>query len=347
MDDLRPIESLPFFQDQNQAQNLAAAQQPRANMRARPLWRWDRPRRDGKTIKVFANGPSWLAPANGTLHNCPVPCAYAESAEAADATLQNTRVLAGGANASIHGVLSYEPGRGVDFDGSTVMLSFSRHADVVYEYFRRSDMKWDERPVPRRPKSRRPGSVVFVSNCGEWRIDYLKALAAHGVDVKFAGTCDKNHVVQRGVPNCPRRMAFDDCKIQALRAQPFAITFENSLLDDYVSEKWGHMWISGMIPVYWGSPLIYERAMEYPPFINIHDFAGQVAEPRPASLAAYLHHVVQNDTVTVWAHYTARGPLSPQRYKEGKRWGGGGLDGHVCDVRMAAQSSVRSQPWWS
>mmetsp|Transcript_14989 Transcript_14989/g.53376 ORF Transcript_14989/g.53376 Transcript_14989/m.53376 type:complete len:370 (-) Transcript_14989:75-1184(-) len=337
MDDHVPVESLPFFQAPAQAANLALAQRFRGKMRARPLFRWVEPFPE-KAMAVFEKTPRWLKRGPNLGKICVVPCKYADDAGTADATLQNLRASNGGPKTSIHGVLSYESCRGggcMDGDGSTIVLSYSRHSDVVYEFFRRSDIQWDARPLPTRPESRVAGSVVFVSDCNGWRLDYLKALSQHGVDVKFAGTCEKNF----DVPQCKRNMAFTDCKIEALRLMPFAITFENLPIDDYVTEKWGHMWSSGMIPVYCGSPLIYEKASEYPPFINVHDYAG------PAELAAYLDQVVKNDTL--WARYTARGPLPPQKYKEGKRWDGIELDVHVCDLCMAAHSSVQSKPWWT
>ena len=108
---------------------------------------------------------------------------------------------------------------------------------------------------------------------------------------------------------------------------PFAITLENSLLDDYVTEKWTHAWESGAVVVYLGSPLIYEKEADFPPFINALDFDG------PRALAAYLHEVLANDAL--WAKYTARDPLPNATRSSARHWGGITLDRHVCDACLA------------
>ena len=95
-------------------------------------------------------------------------------------------------------------------------------------------------------------------------MNYLLDLAVAGVDIKFAGACNRTFYDRR----CKRNAAFSKCKIAYMSKFPFALAFENSVLDDYITEKWGHAWQSGAVVVYAGSPLVDERRAEWPPFIN-------------------------------------------------------------------------------
>ena len=343
MDGHKPLAELPFFKwagTAGQARLLECAESFRARTQRRPLFKWTNPIPQDQPIKVYVRPVRWLQPGQTLRTSCPVACEYAKDASSADVVMANLRnnkaastlahlSRANKKKSTIAARLSYESCSGfscIDFEGKDIVLSYSRHSDVVYEFFRRSDINWRSRPMPKRPQA--PSSVVLISHCVAWRIDYLQALADAGVDIKFAGNCHHNY----DTGNCSRPYAFHSCTVDILRSAPFAITFENYLLDDYVTEKWAHMWISGMIPVYAGSPLIYEKEVTYPPFVNVLDFEG------PAHLAAYLHEIVKNDTL--WAYYTQRHPVVASSVSEAKRWDSIKLDQHVCDVCMAARSSA-------
>ncbi|KAH8048573.1 hypothetical protein JL722_12391 [Aureococcus anophagefferens] len=225
-------------------------------------------------------------------------------------------------------------------------LTYSRYADVVYEFHRREDVDWAARARRRgrgrrrpaavdgarlgRVRRRTPSSAVYVSHCVPWRAAFLAELEAAGVALERHGACAPG----RRREACGARTDFNKrCKIDGLAAHPFAITsvlaavtiFER--FGDYVTEKWSHAWASGAVVVYVGSPLIHEREADYPPFINGLDFAG------PGALAAYLHEVLANDTL--WRRYAARGPPPNATRASGRHWGGITLDRHVCDACLA------------
>jgi Glycosyltransferase family 10 (fucosyltransferase) C-term/Fucosyltransferase, N-terminal len=80
----------------------------------------------------------------------------------------------------------------------------------------------------------------------------------------------------------------------------FALVLENSIAEDYVSEKFFYALMSGSVPVYRGAPNISVFAPADRCFINAADFAG------PVELAAYLNWLNEHDEVyqeyLAWKH---------------------------------------------
>jgi hypothetical protein len=80
----------------------------------------------------------------------------------------------------------------------------------------------------------------------------------------------------------------------------FALVLENSIAQDYVSEKFFHALMSGSVPVYRGAPNIVAFAPGSRCFIDAADFAG------PAELAAYLNWLNEHDEAyqeyLAWKH---------------------------------------------
>lgn len=297
---LRPVESLAFCRTPREVCEKAA--EFRRRMVRRPLFRW-REARPGP-IRVFAKETPWFRKTE--IRACPVACEYATSLSDADATLANLRAIHG-PRTTATGVLSYESCGGtacLEDRGNTVAMSYSRYGDVVYEFYTQADVDWAARPTPPRPA--KPSSAVFISNCAGWRMRYLADLDREGVSITHFGKCNRTRWSScRGTAK-----TWHHCKLDELAKHPFALTFENLLLDDYVTEKWIHAWRSGAVPVYAGSPLVYQRIPEWPPFINVLDFES------PRHLADYLRLVLANDTL--WHRYTARATPPPAVFD---RWG--------------------------
>jgi len=323
-DHLRPLESLPFFQGGRHSWSLTQAKRWRQNLLTRPRFHWSNP--VAGTIKVFVRPPRWLKPDFGVNESCEVACDYTRSLDSAHVALSTLRPIAPRNGGVVKAIMSFEPYM-FCMAGECLSLSYPRSADVQYEFLPRSSIDWAARPVPPRPAV--PSSIVFISKCGyKWRMDYLLELANAGVDIKFAGACNRTFYDRR----CKRSDAFSRCKIEHMSQFPFAIAFENSIHDDYVTEKWGHAWQSGAIPIYAGSPLIEEKTHDWPPFINALDFAS------PADLAAYMVQVLEDDTL--WKHYTTRGPLPPLTRLELPRYDSRTLDDFVCDTCRALRNST-------
>lgn len=331
---LKRIESLPYCQFNPKICAVAIQSRKRSAQRVPYTSSWK-----GDLVKVLAFPTPFTQASRSASElkkKCPVPCAYAKSVDDADAIFSDqwsmipkhlripqdfhSRIYKDYLTGIIKATTSFETCGHYDcVDNRGITLHYSRYSDVLYEFDGINAIDWGARPIPPRPS--KPSSVVFISNCKKWRMNYMKALSSNGVNIQFAGTC----ATTKRIPNCKRNQAFQKCKIDALSKHPFAITFENTILDDYVSEKWKHMWQSGAIPVYMGSPTIYEKEADYPPFINALDFET------PVSLARYLQEVLRNETL--WEYYTQRNTIQhPLKMTVGRKFSNNNLNAMVCDV---------------
>ncbi|KAF0311927.1 Alpha-(1,3)-fucosyltransferase C [Amphibalanus amphitrite] len=83
----------------------------------------------------------------------------------------------------------------------------------------------------------------------------------------------------------------DDCYRRLAETHLFYLSFENSLCDDYITEKFWFALRYGMVPVVRGpSPQSYHRVAPPNSFIHVEDFAG------PKALAAHLLALSRNQT---------------------------------------------------
>jgi len=336
---LKRIESLPYCKFNPKICAVAIRSRKRNAQRVPYTSSWKGDIGKGDIVKVLAFPTPFTQvsrSASELKKNCPVPCAYAKSVDDADAIFSDqwsmipkhsripkdfpSRIYKDYLTGIIKATTSFEACGHYDcVDNRGITLHYSRYSDVLYEFDGINAIDWGGRPIPPRPS--KPSSVVFISNCKKWRMNYMKALSINGVNIHFAGTC----ATTGRIPNCKRNQAFRKCKIDALSKHPFAITFENTIIDDYVTEKWKHMWQSGAIPVYMGSPTIYEKKADYPPFINALDFET------PVSLARYMQEVLSNDTL--WEYYTQRNAIQhPLKMTVGRKFSSNNLNAMVCDV---------------
>lgn len=213
---LRPLASLPFFAGGRHRELLAAAERWRRQHARRPPFRWNRPQ-PSTPIRVYAKPPRWLAPAYRVNATCDVACDYASSLDDADVALSSLQPVVRADHRVATALLSFEP-YAYCARGECLSLSYHRSADATYEFLPRSAIDWAARPAPPRPET--PSSVVFVSKCNyKWRMKYLLDLAAAGVDVGFAGACNRTLCARR----CRRRRQ-DGTRRRAISLR----TFENS-----------------------------------------------------------------------------------------------------------------------
>jgi hypothetical protein len=82
-----------------------------------------------------------------------------------------------------------------------------------------------------------------------------------------------------------------ETKMRLFGSYRFCIAFENSVCEDYVTEKFFDPLLAGSVPVYLGAPNIDAFAPGDHAFINTADFAG------PRELAAYLLDLCKNEAV--------------------------------------------------
>lgn len=118
-------------------------------------------------------------------------------------------------------------------------------------------------------------AVLFTSNSWErsGRTAYVEELGRHiAIDSYGKHMRNKELPVDKGRPT----------KLETIARYKFTLAFENSVTQDYVSEKFYDPLISGSVPVYLGAPNIDEFAPGDDCFINAADFAS------PRHLADYL-----------------------------------------------------------
>jgi len=144
--------------------------------------------------------------------------------------------------------------------------------------------------TPPQDKTATAPAVYFASNHRErsGRTAYVRELMQY-IRVDSYGQCLQN-----------RRLENDtgiQTKLDTIARYKFTLAFENSITQDYVTEKFFDPLIVGSVPVYLGAPNIAELAPAEQCFINVADFTG------PRELAAYLHRLDRDDAL--YAEYLA------------------------------------------
>jgi hypothetical protein len=137
--------------------------------------------------------------------------------------------------------------------------------------------------APPQPKTE-PSPVAYfrsseIDNCG--RSHYAAALMRR-IKVDSYGKILHNR-------DLPGPDTGRDTLIPTTARYKFALVLENSIAEDYVSDKFYDALVAGAVPVYRGAPNVAALAPAERSFINTADFAG------PAELAAYLNWLNEHD----------------------------------------------------
>jgi hypothetical protein len=169
-------------------------------------------------------------------------------------------------------------------------LEFMKHFDLTMTYRLTSDIPalycgqgtrdaLRQRPLP---KTESASTAYFASNgrdrCG--RIGYVRDLMKY-LQVDSYGKCLTN-----------RKLPVDHgatTKLETIARYKFTLAFENSISQDYVTEKFFEPLIAGSVPVYRGAPNIKDFAPGEHCFINAADFNS------PRELSEYLLYVAAHD----------------------------------------------------
>lgn len=179
--------------------------------------------------------------------------------------------------------------------------SFLRHFDYTMTYRLDSDI-----PVPylesetvdylrREPpaKTAEAPLACFISNGRDHsgRRKYVRELMRH-IPVDSFGRVLRN---QKLVDDRGR-----ETRIDTIGRYKFTLAFENSVTEDYVTEKFYDPLVAGSVPVYLGAPNVDRFAPGGNCFVNAADFGG------PRELAEYLTEVAQDsqryDNYFAWKH---------------------------------------------
>jgi hypothetical protein len=95
-------------------------------------------------------------------------------------------------------------------------------------------------------------------------------------------------------------------KLEAMTRYPFTLALENSIAEDYVTEKFFDPLRMGSVPVYLGAPNVSRFAPGEDCFIDVRDFAG------PAALARHLRGLLAEPSRYQALHAWRERPLRPE-----------------------------------
>jgi hypothetical protein len=153
--------------------------------------------------------------------------------------------------------------------------------------------------------------VAWISNRCNRHDDYLAELMKH-IKIDSMGGCyhNKNEMehpawklkdfdsIWWGANGEPPRDGNGNKKLLIASQYKFFISIENTILDDYVTEKFYEGLLADTVMVYLGAPNVHRYAPSHGSFINALDFDG------PASLATYLIELAADedkyDKFTAW-----------------------------------------------
>ncbi len=93
----------------------------------------------------------------------------------------------------------------------------------------------------------------------------------------------------------------EETKLEAIAAYRFTLAFENTICEDYVTEKFFQPLLAGSVPIYLGAPNIESFAPGSNCFINVNDFSG------PSELAKYVRSMSDDEYMSF--HQWRQAPL--------------------------------------
>lgn len=164
-----------------------------------------------------------------------------------------------------------------------VTMTYRRAASVWAPYFGGPGFDAAAFLTPPRPKTESAPVVYFQSSSiDRWgRIAYAAALMRR-VKIDSYGKVLHNR-------DLPEPDAGRESMLAATARHKFALVLENSLAEDYVSDKFFDALIIGSVPVYRGAPNVAAFAPAEHCFIDAADFAS------PSELAEHLNWLDQHD----------------------------------------------------
>jgi hypothetical protein len=167
----------------------------------------------------------------------------------------------------------------IDVMGNTQLIS-----DVPLIYGNTVEYNYNEKV---QEKTQAALAVMLISNCGGFnnRLQVAKGLMDNGVSVDSFGSCLNNKAKPA------QASGWFNSKVDIIRSYKFLLTFENSNVRDYVTEKFNHALVAGTVPVYLGADTIRDFQPSPYSVINVQDFRDT------ATLAEYLKWLGQNDDI--------------------------------------------------
>lgn len=184
--------------------------------------------------------------------------------------------------------LSQEPIMGITNDSHFMSFFEARPMSYLLDSFAPESPftvpNWDKLPPITKKTSLIP-VASFISNCDVYnapaRTAYLEELMKY-IPIDNYGKCLHNKDTGGQLTKFAE-------KIEILSKYKFYLSFENSNLTDYVTEKLVHGFMSTAVPIYMGAPNIDEFIPHPKSIIRVDQFSS------PKALADYLKYLNENE----------------------------------------------------
>ena len=189
-------------------------------------------------------------------------------------------------------------------DQYDIKISYKRDSTIPKPFLCVDDaaIRLVEMGQPDVPVGRKKLVASFIGNCIKWRDDYLKELMDY-VHIDHWGKCLKN---TPGEFWKTRYKSFEKSKLDFLEKHPykFLITFENTVDEDYITEKIYHAYLSRTIPIFHGDKAVFDLVPSNSSFIYANDYT-------PKQLADLIQRIASDDTL--YSQYFTNWDLSKMR----------------------------------
>ena len=140
-------------------------------------------------------------------------------------------------------------------------------------------------------KSKKKQTLWYVSNCNvKYRNKYGTDLKKAGISIDKYGRCGVKDPCQNN-PNVTK------CTRQMFLKYKFYLAFENSLCEDYISEKTWKSLKEGMLPIVMGPSIKnYEQLLPPNSFLHVSNFSNT------EELASYIKYLDTDDETYMRYH---------------------------------------------
>ena len=176
-------------------------------------------------------------------------------------------------------------------DQYDIKVSYRRDSTIPVPFLCEGNLalRLAEMGQPDVPVGREKLVAGFVSNCKfKWRVSNFTELMKY-VYVDQWGKCLKNTPGQFWKT---RHGPFEQEKLNFLNKNPykFLLAYENTVEDDYITEKIYHGYLTRSIPIFYGDKAVFDLVPANTSLIYANNYT-------PKELAELIHRIASNDTL--------------------------------------------------
>ena len=175
-----------------------------------------------------------------------------------------------------------------------IRMDYHSYADVVCPYYSNFKASRIVRHIDPTAKKNKICMLISSGVNQSEREEYIAELMQH-IDIDSYGRLYHNSSME-GEDNGW------ESKQNLYSQYKFVIAFENSILEDYVTEKLYDPLLAGSVPIYMGAPNVRDYIPHTSCLVNTHDFAS------PAELACYIKQCYEDENAYMKHHVWRQEP---------------------------------------